>query len=305
MILIITHKEDYTADFLINKLNQRNIAYKRFNCEDILSYEWSVAYNDNTIIRLMGDQKFNSVWFRRTQLPDFKSLPINERIYLQLEIDSFLSNMFSVMDAKWLSPPSAVSQAEHKLLQLKVAQKMGFRIPETLITNSKNEVESFFYQHNEDIIVKPIGQTRIMEKDGPAFLFTNMVSKKQIDNLNQFDLTPVIFQNNIKKELEIRVTVVGNKVFSAFVDSQSDEETKIDWRKKKLQFSKFQLPEEIEEKCIRLVAELHLYFGAIDIIKGVDGQYVFLEINPNGQWAWIESQTGLRIADEIINHLSA
>ncbi|MNE53265.1 Ribosomal protein S6--L-glutamate ligase [compost metagenome] len=116
-------------------------------------------------------------------------------------------------------------------------------------------------------------------------------------------MTPCIYQELIEKEFEVRVTVVGEKVFSASIDSQSDNDTKIDWRKKKLVFTKVELPFEIEYLCIEIVKKLNLLFGAIDLIKDKNGNYIFLEINPNGQWAWIETQTGIEISDAIINEL--
>ena len=81
------------------------------------------------------------------------------------------------------------------------------------------------------------------------------------------------------------------------------EETKIDWRKKKIPFQPYLLPNEISEKCLALTQKLNLSFGAIDIIRNKNGEYIFLEINPNGQWAWLETEAGLKISDEIINFL--
>ena len=120
------------------------------------------------------------------------------------------------------------------------------------------------------------------------------------DDYNPF---PSIVQRNIKKEYEIRVTVVNEAVFAAKVDSQSNADTKYDWRRKKLKFECYDLPESISSKCISLVKRLNLKFGAIDLIKDKSGQYIFLEINPNGQWAWIEMDTGLLISDAIIKEL--
>jgi glutathione synthase/RimK-type ligase-like ATP-grasp enzyme len=114
---------------------------------------------------------------------------------------------------------------------------------------------------------------------------------------------PCIFQENIEKRKEYRVTVVGDEVFSASVDSQSNEMTQIDWRRKKLKFRANILPKEIENLCIKLLMELGISFGALDLIETTKGDFYFLEINPNGQWAWIEIDTGLKISDSIIKFL--
>lgn len=125
-----------------------------------------------------------------------------------------------------------------------------------------------------------------------------------IETLEIYSLTPSIFQEYIEKEYELRITVVGEKVFAAKVDSQKQEETKIDWRKHKTPFQQYTLPKEISDKCVELTQKLNLSFGAIDIIKNKEGEYIFLEINPNGQWAWLDMETGLNISDEIINYLT-
>mgnify|MGYP005827328847 CR=1 FL=1 len=98
--------------------------------------------------------------------------------------------------------------------------------------------------------------------------------------------------------------VVGDKIFSAKVNSQKNKNTLIDWRKEKNPFVEYALPSEIEQKCIQLTRKLNISFGAIDLVRDKDGNYIFLEINPNGQWAWIEIETGLKISDEIIDFLT-
>ncbi|MCK6611821.1 MAG: hypothetical protein L6Q78_12375 [Bacteroidia bacterium] len=303
MILIITHKTDFTADFVINKLNQRGIAYKRLNCEDIFKDEYKIKLNSNFTYSILGEEKYKSVWFRRTKLPEIKGLKREEKLYILYETESLFENIFSTLTANWLSSPSAVYEAENKLLQLKTAIKIGFNIPQTLITNSKQELKQFYSDCNHDIILKPISQTRIQYNEGSAFIFTNPIPEDYITNIESYDLTPCIYQKNIPKEYELRVTVVGDLVFSAAVYSQADEETKNDWRKKKLKFEPVEIPNEIQQKCITLLKELDLKFGAIDLIKTPNEEYVFLEINPNGQWAWIETQTGQKISDAIINQL--
>lgn len=304
MILIITHKTDYTADFVVNKLNQRKIGYRRLNCEDLLASDFGVKFDGDFKYSILGESDYKSVWFRRTKLPEISGLSGEEAVYVLGEIDGFLKNIFSTLSAKWLSPPATVYEAENKLLQLKTAQRIGFVIPNTLVTNSKAELKNFYHNNDQNIVIKPISQTRISYKDNSAFIFTNLVKQDLIDRIKEFDLTPCIFQRNISKEYEIRATIVGEKVFAAAVDSQSDEETKVDWRRKRLSFREVALPPEVENLCVRLLKELNLGFGAIDLIKTHAGDYVFLEINPNGQWAWIEIQTGQNISDAIIEYLT-
>src|ERR1700754_933544 len=123
MILIITHKEDYTADYVIDKLNNAGIKYFRFNCEDILHGNISVNLGVSQNLVVANHSDFTSVWYRRTRLPEISAGNEAERLYLLHETDVFLHNLFGIIDAKWLSPPHAVNRAENKLLQLSMAMK--------------------------------------------------------------------------------------------------------------------------------------------------------------------------------------
>ncbi|GAA0537246.1 ATP-grasp domain-containing protein [Chitinophaga japonensis] len=302
MLLIITHKSDFTADYLINKLNASGKLYKRFNCEDLLTFDWKFQIGDHFKYSVLGKDVYRSIWFRRTQRPRLTIENHAELQYLEGEIDALIENLFATVDAFWLNDPFRVFKAENKLYQLKTARALGFEVPFTLVTNHKDDVRAFYEKHKE-IIVKPISRTRITGGSEPSFIYTSKVTEDHVSRLDETDLTPCIFQQNIKKEYELRVTVVGDKVFAAKIDSQSDAETITDWRRKQLTFSPSSLPEPIKNLCILLLKSLGLSFGAIDLIKTVDGRYFFLEVNPNGQWAWLEEETGLPISDSIIEEL--
>lgn len=301
MILIITHKEDYTSDFIINKLNQRNIKYKRLNCEDIIKNIFTVdSYLNFTFD---GETNFHSVWFRRTKLPNIENQKINEKIYLLNEYEALIKNLFFTIKAKWVSNPYSIYQAENKLYQLKIASEIGFKIPNTLVTNSKENLKKFYIENSKNVIIKPLSQSKINNDNETEFIFTNVLKEEHINQIDKYDLTPCIYQEKIEKLNELRITVVGENIFIAGVNSQTLQATKIDWRREKLEFFVEDIPIEIKEKCILLVKNLNLKFGAIDLIKDKNGNYIFLEINPNGQWAWIENETGLKISDSIINEL--
>jgi hypothetical protein len=302
MILIITHKEDYTADYIVNKLNQKNIDYIRLNCEDIFKKDFLIDNSFNFSID--GINSFKSVWFRRTKLPDFSEFTIQEQEFLLSEYDSFLKNIFNIINSeKWLSIPNNIYRAENKLLQLNYAKSLGFNIPKTLISTNPIQIKNFFYSNNEKIILKPFYNSKLFTDNKTKLLFTNLVRKEDIINLENLEITPTIFQEYIEKEIEYRITVVDNDIFIASVDSQKNNKTKIDWRRENLKFSKNDLPENIKSKCVSLVKKLGLKFGAIDLIKDINNEYFFIEINPNGQWVWIETDTELKISESIIKYL--
>jgi glutathione synthase/RimK-type ligase-like ATP-grasp enzyme len=117
---------------------------------------------------------------------------------------------------------------------------------------------------------------------------------------------PLILQQEIAKRYDVRVTVVGDQVFAATIDSQSNQDTEVDWRMTStpdLPHSTYGLPPEVSKACVALTRSLGLRFGALDFVLDPAGQLWFLEINPNGQWAWIETRTGHPIAAAIVAEL--
>jgi len=305
MILIITHKEDFTTDFVIEKLNEQNIKYFRLNCEDLNKNNYLFDNSNDFNFSINGISEFSSVWFRRTKLPDIDTTDQDKKIFLLADYESLFDNLFNLINSKkWLSNPNYIYKAENKLYQLQKAKEIGFNIPNTIVTNNHKQLSEFVSDNANEVIIKPIRQGRIQLSDGVKTIFTNQVGKEVLENLIEYDLTPSIVQNLIQKEYELRITVVGDKVFSAKINSQENENTQTDWRKEKNPFFECYIPQEIENKCIKLLTELNISFGAIDLIKDKNGEYIFLEINPNGQWAWIEMETGLKISEAIINFLT-
>lgn len=306
MILIITHKTDYTADFVINKLNQKGIDYYRLNCEDVfLKNNISIEFNDEVITQIGENQNFNSAWFRRVKFPDLKEYENDVKEFCYRELDSFFKNLWCVVKTdRWLSKPDNVYNAENKLLQLKKAKEIGLNIPETIVTGNAKRIKEFYDLHGQNIIVKPIHENRVISAGFQRYIFTNKLQEVDFNKIEDRIPLPSLFQKYVTKHIEYRVTVVNEDVFVASVDSQSDEETKIDWRKKKLKFKSAHLPSNLKNQCVELTRSLGISFGAIDLIEDPEGNFHFLEINPNGQWAWVEMDTGLPISESIVEYLS-
>ena len=119
---------------------------------------------------------------------------------------------------------------------------------------------------------------------------------------------PVIYQREIAKACDLRVTVIGERLFATAIHSQADNETEVDWRRGSrvdLVHELVELPEELAARCLELTRALDLRYGAIDLIRDSDGANRFLEINPNGQWAWIERRTGAPLSAAIVDALLA
>mgnify|MGYP001580931444 CR=1 FL=1 len=148
-----------------------------------------------------------------------------------------------------------------------------------------------------------------MDKEGGVVLYTNVIQQplQFVTNFHgRMQMCPGIFQPYIEKAYELRVTVVGDKIFAARIESQTSEKTRVDWRRydfTNVVHSSYQLPKETENQCVAVLQSFNLQFGAIDMIATPTGEYYFLELNANGQWAWIEAVTELPISHAIANLL--
>jgi glutathione synthase/RimK-type ligase-like ATP-grasp enzyme len=250
-----------------------------------------------------------SAWYRRPQFP----VPHQEitdpfcRDYLIEESKTYLNDVWNALDCPFLpATPSLIRRAELKASQLKAAAALGFELPPTLFTNSPEEFLEFYRQHNGNIVSK-LPSVTFQRFGGSTFArYTQVVSKRDVGYATALRFCPVIFQAYVPKLFELRITVVGKQVFAAEIHSQQANHTRHDWRRYdnyKTPHLPHQLPCSMEQRCVHLVEQLGLCYGAIDMVVTPDGRYVFLEINPNGQYLWIEETTGLPISDAICDLL--
>lgn len=314
-VLIITNKEDITSDFIIEELKNRKIEFYRFNTEDLNS-ACSVNLNfsndkfclvDHIIQKEFDLKSFTSVYFRRPKLPIYKINRINtsERQFLRNEAFYTLEGIYKIVnDAFWLNPIYAIREAENKIYQLELAKSIGFTIPDSIVTNIFSEALKFYDNVDGNCVIKPIKSGLIGNDANAKIIFTSKLTSRP-SSKGKIESSPNFLQKEIKKEYDVRVIVVGNKVFTTLIHSQEKEETQIDWRRGEnfLKHTPTILPPNINRKCIELLHRLSLRFGAIDFVLDITGNYIFLEINPNGQWAWIEQRTNYAISTEIVNLL--
>ncbi len=200
-----------------------------------------------------------------------------------------------------------IRRAENKQLQLQVARELGLAIPRTLTTNDPTAVRAFAASCEGRVVTKMLSSFAVYEGGQELVVFTNRVKPEDLADLSGLSLCPVTFQEMIPKALELRVTVVGERVMSASIDSQASERALHDWRRDGLRMIQdwrpYDLPREVEEKLLRLMDYFVLNYGAIDIIVTPDGRHVFLEINPVGEFFWLERHPGLPVSDAIADVL--
>ncbi len=254
-----------------------------------------------------------SVWYRRPEYPLAENIqdPICRK-FIEDEFRSSLWSFYTSLDtAFWMNKPLWGSHLlEHnKFYQLKIAAAVGLSVPRTLISNNADELIHFSQQCGGTIAVKTV-RSRIFQIDEETCfgIYTNRVSTDTlIRSRENIQSTPLIAQEYIPKKVELRITAVGNSIFACAIHSQQSEKTKDDWRHYDFDHVKhepYQLPAEIEQKLHVFMKRCHLSFGAVDMILTPEGEYIFLEVNPSGQFGWIEKLTGLPISKAIAETLA-
>ena len=240
------------------------------------------------------------VWFRRPGgfvLPE--ELSAKEVEWLRSECAAFVNGIYATTDALWVNEPHKNLRADLKLLQLDIAQRLGFRVPDYTVTNSPEHARSFIEAHPEGVITKGMRMPTLMLDDRAAMMYTHRITEADLEQIESVRYGPTFLQSLIPKARDIRVTIIGEELFAVGIESMTAPEARIDFRAvdiMDLPHVPLTLPEPVTQACHEIIRRLGLSFGAIDLLETPDGDYVFLENNPNGQWYWIEMMTGLPMA---------
>jgi hypothetical protein len=309
VLLIVTNRADLTADWVIVELRRREARYLRLNTEDYprrcrIAWRPGEAATLKFSDRDISMAEVTCVWYRRPVAPQLApGLPPEHAAWVQREAREALDAVWRTHDGRWVSRPEAIAGADSKPLQLRDALALGFNVPDTEITNDRQRLLDLWNRSRHGVVCKPLRHGRV-GRDGTAqLLFTSRLQQHQLDDLGD---EPHLFQALVPKVADVRATVIGTAVFAARIDSQQHPEGEVDWRRAppgQLPYAAHELPAEIADGCVRLVQQYGLMFGAIDLALRPDGGYTFFELNPNGQWAWIEQRTGLPLRDHLIDLL--
>ena len=294
-ILIITCSYDKTIDYIIEK-NKYRANFFRFNVDLFADYGitisnsyWEISYRNNTI----NSNTTLSIYYRKPTFPDTSDFAPEYRRIINSDILAIIDGLANSFSGVVLTKPYLLRQAENKIFQLIYAKSHSILMPKSFIGNN-----DYWKCINDQRIIKPISVGKIETSSGIAIIQTNLMHEN--DSYDSPELTPVYIQEYIKKSFEVRITVVDDDFFAGKIVSDN----MIDWRAgNNNQYEIIDIPIEIK-KCIKMMMkDFQLRFGAIDYIVDVDGKWYFLEINPNGQWQWLECILGLSISDSIMNML--
>lgn len=319
-VLVLTNKDDLHASAVIQELERLQRPVYRLNTEDLLRQHRLFLRQDRN-----GDQfqlrsleyprevrldDLGAVYYRRPEVP----LPPDGLVpsagdFAIDEAQGFLRSFYPFAEhLYWLTSPLVLQRAESKILQIKVAREVGLHVPETLYTNDLQSL-SDFVDRFERVALKPIRASSFVDDlRRHRTCYTTFVARSALEG-EDVSKTVNFVQEPVEKVYEYRVTVVGDQVFSVRIDSQdSTAMARDDWRREdyeKIPHAREDLHEEVEDGLRAYLGRLGLRFGCFDMIRSPEGEMVFLECNPNGQWLWLETMAGVKIAEAIARELDS
>lgn len=314
MLLIVSNSQDFTANFLQEKISESGLPFARFDTDtfpksiSISSRINGMALENNLVLpsgKKISIEDVSAIWWRRPERIGEKTLGgfKDERIkkFTRYQLESSFDELTAILDRRvlWVNHPEQNRHANSKLVQLRLAVQLGFKIPDTVFSNNPQEVKSFFDCHGGQVVHKAIRRPAFLFGNKMVGFYTSRVNADDISEEESIRVAPVLLQEIVEKKLELRITVVGQRVVTASIASQSSPKGALDWRRiptEAEQWKPFDLDPATERKCRELTHALNLNFGAIDLALTPKDEIVFFEINPNGQWAWLEIGSGIMIS---------
>lgn len=316
LLLVISDREDGHVRLFGPRLDAAGIRWRWIDADEIPAHATlsvatmpdgarSIRWRDS--LGTLDCADVGAVWYRRwRQRGTFRD---GFPAYAERNGSSLVSvaanGLFELLDVPWLpARPRQCERAALKVAQLDAAVRAGFRVPHTVVTNDPDDAVAAWEAMGGRAVVKWLARPQLAGPDGSNNLFyTHVLTRRDLLRLDALADGPLLFQAYVPKRAELRVTVIGSAVFAASIDSQSSRVTRHDWRhydENLATFTAHKLPAKVAAACRSVLRSLGLAFGAVDLILQPDGEYVFLECNPNGQWLFVEQQTGQRLSAAMV-----
>lgn len=324
-VLIITCKTDSHPNSVINLLREKNIPFFRLNTEALVTdykITWihhpgsapSFIIEDKCTGKTISENDIHAVWYRRPQLPEEMPYSVSKEIdaHNAEEARGFFTYLMYYLCEYYYSIGDHLydKKAGSKLIQSKIAAEIGLTVSPTCFSNSANEICEFAKPF-EEVVLKSIANFNVPKGDDYVYhLYATKVRSATLPSLPEeaFCQSFNFMQQYVDKAYELRITIMGKHIFACKLHSQDQDvdKGKIDWRQGydyELKHEMVTLPRDIEDKCREYLRRFHLNFGCFDFIVTPEGEYVFLECNPNGQWGWIEDECGVPMSEALLECL--
>ncbi|WP_237059449.1 hypothetical protein [Microbulbifer sediminum] len=239
---------------------------------------------------------FDVVWSRRLYVQEISSeYDAADRAVAKNNLESLVNSGFYLGGESpfWVNDHKSAVYSEYKANQLSAARKCGLKIPDTLISNDPDDVRAFCKKHGGTVIFKPLDVMSWRSAKENLTVFTTPIKIEDLDDDDSVKSCPAIFQDYVEKDVELRIVVMGRTCVAISIASQLQKSSQHDWRLGEIEGERppmelFELPSDIHSKCINLAKSMGLAYGAIDMVLTPSGDYIFIEINPMGQFLWME-----------------
>lgn len=324
MILIITSKSDGHIEPVTRHLDSAGVQWVRFNTEDAAANleicldsadraGYLRFHDSGRSVRL---ENIQAVWYRKPERVQVSHFQLENAAldYVEAEFREILDGIYALLiDVPWINNPFTTKLAHRKMAQLRVANRIGFRTPRTIVTNSAKEAFHFADAVAPMCLaIKSLGAVSVTEEADTHELqygiFTRKIDRRELEAVSdKIAHLPTTFQEFVPKRYELRITCVGRRVLTCRIDARRGDLTADDYRfdTTNLEHRAFDCP-ELHARLHRYMAAFGLKFACFDIIVASSGEPVFLEANANGQWLWVEHLTtlpiGRAIAEELISY---
>lgn len=309
MILIISSDDDIHALSVMSELTQMGVPHLLLNTADFPAKASIIVEpglsQPTRVIQYRGQRidlgQVTSVWWRRPQpyqMHEELTDPIADHFAIR-ELDEAIEGLYLMLDATWLNDPAADQRASRKVWQQRIARESGLEVPETLITNDPNTARAFVSRQGP-------GRTiyKAFQGSEDAWRETRLLKPEEEQKLDSVKFAPVIFQSCIDAQFDIRATIIGDQIFAGAIHSQSSE-YKVDFRMDMdVEITPVELSASAAAGLRRLMRRMGLVYGAVDFRRTPDGRDVFIEINPAGQWLFVEHKTGQPITRALAEALT-
>ena len=300
-VLVVTQPDDMTADLVVGELNARGVPVIRFDTADFpdrlqVSSEVGGGTEITGTLACLGRTadlaQIRSLYYRRPSAFSFPALDEQDARFAVLQGRYGLGGILaSLPGCLYVNHPHRIADAEFKPAQLAAAVASGMTVPPTLITNEPARAREFIAARPR-AIYKAL---RVADYDldgAQASIWTEEVAADEIDE--RVSGTMHLFQEMVPKQYDLRVTAAGSRLFGARIDSPL-----LDWRSDydQVEYRPVEIDKILTGRIQLYLDYLGLASGCFDFVVSDDDGPVFLECNPNGQWAWLEAETGLPITD--------
>lgn len=302
--LIATEPDDNHAASVNMALNELGHEVKLFFTADqptqqknsISLENYKLNWSSSDSYHSCSEQNYDVVWWRRPRKPYIPKDAVHADDYqfVARENNLFFESLASILapTAWWINSKEAANKANSKILQLKLAAQCGLTIPITLFSNNANDIRCFLQKYKQEtVICKSFCSSFWFEKERVKVAYTAKVDERNLPDDETLQMSPSIFQVEVKKKYELRITCFGDYIVAAKLNSQQHPEGQIDWRAipfQEMEVEPYQLPADIEIKIRLLMRRLGIVFGCFDFIVTPDNNYYFLEVNEQGQFLWVE-----------------